>query len=168
MKDLNVIFKIIDSYTVGPDFLGPVHPDKVREAEMAVGVKFPRSYKRFLERYGCGNFGGEIYGITPSNSGVPSAIWVTLEERKKGYIPDWMVIIGDEDEYVFCLDTSVFDGNDECKVISWVLGLLPHNRQPREIAFDSFADFLYERVQWAIQEGWWRPDRPSATKPENR
>lgn len=156
MTDFNEIAKIIDSHPAGPDFLGPIHPSKVREAEEKLGVKFPRSYKEFLNLYGCGNFGGEIYGITPTNSGIPSAIWYTLELRKEGYIPDWMVVVSDEDEYVFCLDTSVFDERDECKVVSWIPGLLPFDRQPREISFDSFADFLYERVQRAIQEGWWK------------
>ncbi len=104
---------------------------------------------------GVETFGGEIYGITPSNSGVPSAVWYTLKIRDEGYIPDWMVIVSVENEYALCLDTSVFDENDECKVVSWILGLLPHDRQPREITFDSFADFLYERIQRAIQEGWW-------------
>ncbi len=42
MRDFNEISQIIDSYTVGPDFLGPVHPNKVREAEEKLGVKFPR------------------------------------------------------------------------------------------------------------------------------
>lgn len=155
MTDFGEVSKIIDSYTAGPDFLGPIHPDKVCEAEEKLGVKFPRSYREFLERYGCGDFGGEIYGITPSNSGVPSAIWYTLKIRDEGYIPEWMVIVSVEDECVFCLDTSAFDENGECKVVSWVLGLLPFDKQPREITFDNFADFLYERVQRAIQEGWW-------------
>lgn len=151
MVDFEEISKIIDGYTNTFDFVGPVHPDKVHEAEIALGVKFPRSYKQFLERYGCGVFGREIYGITPSNSGIPSAIWYTLKIRKEGYIPDWMVIVSDEDEYIFCLDTSVFDENGECRVVSWVPGL-PFEKQPREISFDSFVDFLYESVQMVVQE----------------
>ena len=152
--DFEEISRVIDSHADKFDFLGPLHPDKVREAEKELGVKFPRSYKQFLERYGCGDFGREIYGITPSNSGIPSAVWYTLELRKEGYIPDWMVIVSDEDEYVFCLDTSVFDENDECKVVSWIAGLLPFDRQPYEITFDSFADLLYESDQMAIKEDW--------------
>lgn len=155
MTSFDEVVKIVDRYPKGPSFLGNVHPSKVREAEEKLGVRFPRSYRQFLERYGCGNFGREIYGVTPSNTGVPSAVWFTLSEREDGFIPDWMVIICVEDEYIFCLDTSTLDENGECKVVSWIPGLLPFDKQPCELIFDSFADFLYECVREAIENGWW-------------
>lgn len=154
MIDFSEVSKIIDSYAVGPNYLGRVHPDKVREAEEKLGVKLPRSYRDFLERYGCGNFGGEIYGVGIPETGVPNVVWYTLKIRKEGFIPDWMVVICSEGEYVFCLDTSTFDENDECKVVSWILGL-PLDKQPYELTFESFADFLYKYVREAIEEGWW-------------
>ncbi len=154
MIDFNKVARVIEGYSKGPDFLGKVHPDKVREAEEKLDAKFPKSYQLFLERYGCGNFGREIYGVTSSNTGVPSTVWYTLKLRKEGYIPDWMVIVCNEGEYVLCLDTSTFDENGECKVVSWILGL-PFEVQPYDLAYKNFADFLYECVREAIEEGWW-------------
>lgn len=142
MTSFDKVSRIINDYSTGPEFLGVVHPDRVCAAEQKLGVKFPKSYKQFLERYGCGTFGCEIYGITPSNTGVPSAVWYTLKVRAEGFIPDW-------------LDASTFDENGECKVISWILGL-PVEAQPYELTFESFADFLYEEcVRPAIEDGWW-------------
>jgi cell wall assembly regulator SMI1 len=149
------VSRIIDSYSVGPDFLGKVTSNEIHEAEAKLGVKFPRSYKQFLQQYGCGNFGGEIYGVGVSETGVPSVVWFTLKMREEGFIPNWMVIVCNEGEYVLCLDTATFDENEECKVVSWILGL-PFDKQPHELTFESFADFLSEYVHNAIEEGWWK------------
>jgi hypothetical protein len=154
MTDFYEVSKTIDSYSVGPDFLGEVHPDKVREAEKKLGVKFPRSYRQFLQRYGCGNFGGEIYGVGVTETRVPSVVWFTLKIREEGFIPDWMVIVCNEGEYVLCLDTTTFDENEECRVVSWIPGL-QFDKQPYELTFEGFADFLYKYVRNAIDEGWW-------------
>jgi len=150
MIDFDEVAKIIDSYPAEFDFMGSMHPDRVREAETKLGVLFPKSYRQFLERYGCGCFGREIYGVTASNTGVPSAVWYTLKIRQEGFIPDWMVIICAEDEFVFCLDTSTISEKGECKVVSWILGL-SLDAQPFQYTFDSFADFLHECVHEAVE-----------------
>ena len=149
------VAEIIDSYSEGPDYLGRVHPDEIATAEKRLEVSFPRSYKDFLERYGCGNLGCEIYGVGVPETRVPNVVWYTLSEREEGFIPEWMVIVCVEDEHIFCLDTSTFNENGECKVVSWILGL-PFDAQPFRWTYTSFADFLYECVREAIDGGWWR------------
>ncbi len=144
-----------NSYPELVEFLGEVPPKKVQEAEEKLGVRFPESYRKFLERYGCGAFVGcEIYGVGVPETGVPSVVWFTLSEREAGLVPPWMVIVCTESEYDFCLDTSTFDESGECRVVSWLPGR-PLDKQPYEFIFESFADFLYEYLREAIRSGWW-------------
>ena len=154
MSSFSEVAQIIDSYSEGPDYLGEVNPDEIDAAEEKLGVRFPKSYRSFLERYGCGNLGCEIYGVGVPETGVPSVVWYTLSEREEEFIPEWMVIVCVEGEHVFCLDTSSFDENEECKVVSWILGL-PFEAQPFRWTYASFVDFLHACVSSAIEEGWW-------------
>lgn len=126
--------EIINGFSEGHDFPGAVTPRKIREADETLGVKLPRSYRHLLERYGCGNFGCEVYGVTPSSRRVPSAVWYALQVGKEGFIQHWMVVACNEGEYAFCFNTAAFDEIEECQVIGWIHGL-PAQKQPCETVF---------------------------------
>lgn len=80
------------------DFMGPRDEGLLTRAEAALGAELPPSYREFACRLGAGNYRSlEVYGLIDESFGgpVPDAVWVTLEERKSGSIPDHAIIVGD-------------------------------------------------------------------------
>jgi hypothetical protein len=70
---------------------------KRQEAESALGICFPPSYRAFLQAFGAGSIRGrEIYGILDGdyqNSAIPDGIWLTLQERQSSGLPESLVIV---------------------------------------------------------------------------
>jgi hypothetical protein len=136
------------------DWHGPVPPDWIEAGERALGRKFPRSYRRFLETLGCGGIGGlEFYGIpspdfdiTPGRALVPSAVAVTLADRQRFKLPDhYLVIFSVGEGTMFALD---FDDwiLDECPVVSWYL-------RPTEPKWEysDFGDFFLAEIERVLE-----------------
>jgi len=119
----------------------------VLKAESYLGVAFSRSYREFLKSFGCGDINGlEIYGIVDDdfvNSGVPDAIWCTQNERNTNGLPQHYVVIGSTgDGGLYCLDTSVLSGQDECPVV-----LIEHNDFNQVMAIaHSFNDYIVDSL----------------------
>ena len=116
----------------GGHFAGPRSSELVELAENALGVRFPPSYREFVELYGAGSFGArEFYGVTTDefvSASIPNAIWITLDERRTSSLPLAFVIIGDagDGEY-FVIDTSLSGNDSESPVRTWSPALGPGN-----------------------------------------
>jgi hypothetical protein len=100
------------------DFVGPRSAELIQRAEVALGLRFPPTYRRFLSEYGAGNIGGtEIYGVIDDDfetSSVPDAIWLNLTHPREGLFVFYAVGEGTE----FCLDTSRTAPDGEMPVVA--------------------------------------------------
>lgn len=138
--------KLIES-AGGGDFEGAKPEPLVANAEAALGLAFPPSYRRFLLEMGCGNINGlEIFGLINynfENSTVPNGIWLTLNERRGiGLDPAYVIVgVGGDGTY-YSLDTRQVDSAGEAPVIR-----LSVDGKHREKVADSFGDYFLEAVR---------------------
>lgn len=134
------------------EFVGEIDEKVIEKAEELLGIRFPDTYRQFLANYGAGDFGAEeIYGIVDDNfidSEIPNGIWLTLNEREEGDLPEELVIIYyTGDEYYYCLDTSKMVKN-ECPVVAIDIG--DFNGE-REVIYRNFGEFLLEIISMEIE-----------------
>ena len=111
---------------------GPVSGQAVLQAEDALGVIFPTSYRLFLLNFGSGTIGlYEIFGLSEVDSpdGPPlwrSVVQETTRSRKagRGSIPnEYVAFTSDGQGCKFYLDTARTDATGECHVIAWGPGV---------------------------------------------
>ena len=151
--DYQSAVELMQQHTDLMDFVGPRPNETLLAAEKALGLKFPLVYRHFLLEYGAGGFGGEeIYGIINpefENSGVPDAIWYTLESRGRIKLPhDYIVIYSVGNGEIFCSDlTASYD--DKAPVVAFEPGL-PIKLQNHEVIAQDFGEFLLQRVREEI------------------
>lgn len=154
MKDYLEAVKIIKEKPVrGTFFIGPRSEELVNEAEVALSLKFPPIYRRFLLEFGAGNFGScEIYGITTNkfqNASVPNGIWYTLSERKESQLPNnYVVIYNTGDGELFCLDIP--GDEKEAHIVTFEPGLDP-DEQAREVVAEDFGSFLLQMINEELE-----------------
>jgi len=121
LRDLQEAVDLIDKN--GGDFEGEKDNALISKAENVLGVTFPPSYRKFLSTLGCGDIGGmEFYGLIGDdfeNSGVPDAIWLTLEERKSGLPENLILVYATGDGAYYAIDTSQVDPRGECAIVSY-------------------------------------------------
>jgi antitoxin YobK len=135
-------FKLIDKRKKNNDFVGNISHRNILKAEQMLNVTFPISYKKFLEKYGCGGlFGMETYGIISDNDidggGIPSVVWLTKEFRREDNMPiDYVPIAFADDGLYYVLDTGAMQ-NNECPVLLWEGGNVNIEK-----AYDSFLEYL--------------------------
>lgn len=105
--------------------LGASHADEeILDAEKALNVTLPESFKSFLRKWGSITFGPtEYYGLTNERdfnlAGIPNFVWFTLRKRKQVELPDNLVIFQNiNDEIYFCIDTKSVC-NEDCDVVVW-------------------------------------------------
>ena len=121
-------------------------------AQKRLGVRFPPSYRQFLLELGCGNVSGfEVYGLVDddfTNSSVPDAIWLTLEERRTNGLDPRFIVIGALGDGTFdCLDTVHLDGSGEAPVVQ----VSAEGENPVRLA-DSFGEYFLAEVQDALSD----------------
>jgi hypothetical protein len=116
----------------------------INKAEKYLDIKIPESYKEFLKKYGIFFIGSqEIFGISNKDLLLKSylnTVWCTTENRKNG-LKNRYIVLGDTGygpDYV--LDC---EGKNE--VFLW------HGDDVYEKLFDSFEDFLMERIEWGLE-----------------
>ncbi|MFD0769397.1 SMI1/KNR4 family protein [Bacillus sp. CGMCC 1.60114] len=153
MRNIEEAIKLIEQNIDESDFVGEISEKEIKGAEERLNVKFPISYKTFLQRYGTGDiFGEEIYGLGVENTGIPSVIWITENLRKENNLPKNYLVIyatGYDFEY-YCLDCSMIDRNEiEAPIASFTAGV-PIEKQNFEIISSSFGAFLLETLKDAI------------------
>lgn len=153
-KDLKKAFERIENNSSLADFEGEKEEELISLAESALGIVFPPTYRGFLSKYGCGDIAGcEFYGLVNDDfeaSGIPDAIWLTLEERKSSGLPENLVIVyalGDGSYHA--LDCSVTDQASECPVVEWIPGS-SRSGQALEVIAEDYGQFLLEKIESAI------------------
>lgn len=153
MSDLLNAFDLMAQYKEERYVSGPKSEELICQAEKALGILFPPTYRLFLNKYGCGGFGSfDVFGVIDNNfekSGELNAIWFTLDERKTG-LPDSFIIISNTGYGpLYVLDSSQKDKNGEYPVLLWMPGA---PEVPTEKVNEDFGEFLLEHVQRALEE----------------
>jgi len=123
------------------DFLGTKPEALVSAAEKAIGFTLPNTYHRFLLELGAGSFGAaEIYGICHAdfvNSGIPDAVWCTLQRQSHGMLPPGFLEVHDPGYGpIYCLALKQRDARGECPVVEVYLGPLVDEENPGVLAVD--------------------------------
>ena len=119
---------------------GGVDDATIAEAEAALGVRFPDSYRWYLHRFGyCSLYGVEILGI--GRAGTARLVDAT-ERRRRAGMPGNFIVLENVDEFVHALDVP-FDDPTDARVVRWYPvhggGAVPL----REVA-PSFCAFVLE------------------------
>ncbi len=95
-------------------------PDELREAEVALNLRFKGSYRSFLERFGWGEVGHfEVYGLGAGRPNFLDLIKVTRSERSEATpaLPVHLLpIMNNGGGSHYCLDTQ---SGDEPQVVFW-------------------------------------------------
>lgn len=97
MSDFDAALAITQANASNADFFGPAPEENIDAAERMLNLRFPPSYRKFLQTLGVGAFyDAEFYGIiagkVPGTS-APSMVWRTLEDRKLAGYPKTHVTI---------------------------------------------------------------------------
>ncbi len=165
IQDYETAKRLIDAYQDKADFAGPQPESLVRAAEAKLGVEFPPLYRRFLLEYGVGGMGGfEIYGIIQEDfdhSGIPDAIWYSLQEQRDSNLPrGFVAICNSGDGEIICLDCE--DLPTEPPVMVFEPGY-PLEEQCWEVVAEDFGEFFLGLVKNEIQH-FSRPSPPIQRK----
>jgi hypothetical protein len=128
-------------------FVGPRDELLIQEAEEALSLKFPPSYRQFLLDFGCGSINGnEFYGIINSNfekSTIPNGIWLTLNNRKVAKLPNNLILIAQGYDGYLALDENQKDDLGEFPIIEWIGGN-PNNSN--KIIYKDFGVYILEML----------------------
>ncbi len=152
MTDLERALALIAAHPETASFEGPRPKMLVRAAERALGFPLPPTYRRFVAELGAGNMGSaEIYGVIDADferSSVPDAIWATLRAREDGDLPLDLVVLGDEDGELTCLQVRA--GEEEGPVVRLYAGEDADRRGTEPVAPD-FGAYLLSRVEEELE-----------------
>lgn len=129
------------------DFTGQVSAEWINKGEELLGIKFPKSYRFFLENWGEVNFDGkEYYGVFREdfeNSGIPDVVWVNLNERKSDFPNNLIVFKQNNGVEYYCFDVSKTDEDGECPIVIWD----NINKEIEQTLDMTFAEFLLEDLE---------------------
>lgn len=131
------IIKMIDNYGEEADFFGEVSEEYINNAEEKLRVKFPRSYRNFIKKYGSGGICGvELEGVQ-GNLGT-SVVYATERWRKLGLGMN-LIVLEDSGEFARCMYCA--DINDD-RVFSWEKGGI--DLHPRYNTFDDYVIDIFQ------------------------
>lgn len=154
VESYNKAKEIIEENEELVDDFGEMQESLIIKAQKELGVDFPDEYKYFLSDFGALTFGSiEIYGVFKEdfeNSGVPDAVWATMNERKLVNMPQYLVVIYNTGMgELFCLNFRDLNANHEPKVTSYFAGF-DESAQKHEVLYESFGDFILDMVREEI------------------
>jgi hypothetical protein len=116
----------------------------INEAEKYLDIEIPSSFKAFLKKYGYWSLESqEICGLFNMDFDVPSSsdmVWATSNSRKYGLKNHYVRLGSSGYGPLYVLDC---EGKNE--VFLW------HGDDVYEKLFDSFEDFLMERIEWGLE-----------------
>lgn len=149
MQNYEKAIKLINE-AGGGDFEGKKPESLISRAEVALGIKFPPSYRRFLLEMGCGDISGvEIFGLINDNfqnSATPNGIWLTLNERDSiGLNPAYILVGENGCGAYYALDTRKSDGTGENPVVR----LSMDGKQAEQVA-ESFGSYILNAVSTIV------------------
>ena len=153
MKNENLI-KAFEIININKDkksfFHGNFTEELIINAENYLGLQFPKSYREFLLEYGNGFFNGhEFYGICTedfTNSSIPSAIWLTMNERKEFNLDNSLILIKESMEYYFAIDTSR-NTNGENPIIDIIPGV---KKEECDVVANDFGTFFLNEIKKSL------------------
>lgn len=142
--------ELIEEHPELSAFAGPRSEGLIADAESALAIRFPPTYREFLRRYGAGEFATlELYGVIHdrfSESAAPDAVWFTLKARRDWGMPDHLVVISmDGMGTDFALETNQTDSAGESPVAAWHAGT--DAGQHGGIVAPDFGTFLLGEVR---------------------
>jgi len=153
LQQLQSAFELLAQSDIA-DFHGAKSEELIRQAENALDLRFPPTYRAFVSRFGCGGLRGyEFYGLIDENfvnSGIPNAVWLALRDRidyglPKSFIPICDTGLGG----YYVIDVSQINADGDSPVIEFWPGA-PDPIGKNCIAKD-FGEFFCERVRDAIE-----------------
>ena len=153
LQQLEMAFELVARSDIA-DFHGAKSEELIRQAENALELRFPPTYRAFVSRLGCGSLRGyEFCGLIDENfenSGIPNAVWLALRDRidcglPKSFIPICDTGLGG----YYVIDVSRFNADGDSPVIEFWPGA-PDPIGKSCVAKD-FGEFFYERVRDAIE-----------------
>ncbi len=143
-------FQLIEENIDQADFCGPIDKEKIASAEDILGIKFPKSYSLFLQKFGAGDIAGiEIFGIikdpTTDGQSIPNGIWLTLDLRERLNLQKEYLVVS-ETGYgpYYVIDTSITNESSESPVYMWSVSY------KKEKVADSFGEFLFEELKESV------------------
>jgi hypothetical protein len=153
LQKLNLAFELLKERktSLECDFHGPKDENIIFKAELILGLKFPPSYRFFLQTVGAGGPGkAYIPGLITNTSQAlkdGGIVWGELTDREKGFHPKHLINIHDVGEgTTYCLDTSQMNEEGECPVVAWPLG--GYEETPvLEIIAPDFGTFFLDLVK---------------------
>lgn len=154
IESYNKAKEIIEANEELVEDFGEMQESLIIKAQKELGVDFPDEYKYFLSDFGALTFGSiEIYGVFKEdfeNSGVPDAVWATLNERKLVNMPQYLVVIYNTGMgELLCLNFRDLNDNQEPKITSYFAGF-DESAQKHEVLYESFGDFILDMVKEEI------------------
>ena len=135
-----IIIKMIEKYGEEDDFFGEVSEKYIKMAEEKLRVRFPQSYRDFINKYGSGGICGvELEGVQ-GNLGA-SVVEATERWRKLGLSTN-LIVLEDSGEFTRCMYCA--DINDN-RVFSWERGGTDLNQR-----YNTFDDYVIDIFQEGI------------------
>ena len=142
IMSINTALKIIEDNLEESDFAGKIESDIINKTENILGVKYPKSYRKFVENYGCGDiFGIEIFGIISDpitdTQAIPNSLWITNEFKNKGLPKGYVIISETGDGSYYVINTNIKNKDNESPIYIWN----PFNLKEKKVS-ESFGHFL--------------------------
>ena len=133
---------------------GPKDQKLINSLEIILKIKFPVSYKEFIEKIGMGGPDSLLISGIRTNMEQELAStglgWSVLNDRENFNIPNHIIIldeIGDGSSYA--LDLSQMNAENECPVVIWPLNGY-EDTPVLEVVAKDFGEFFLNMVKEEI------------------
>lgn len=151
MTDLLFALNLVQENADEAEFAGPKSDELIALAESRLGLKFPPTYRTFLQQLGCGDIAGfEVYGLVGPNfesGSIPNGIWLTLNERNSSSLPSSLVLVAETGDGAFyAIDTGTSNSEGENPVVEWRSETSEFAAKPLIVANDFGAFFKTQLV----------------------
>lgn len=119
--------------------------EEIKQAEKALEVRLPDSYKAFLREFGWAAIGPyEVYGLGPDVPSYLHLVEVAKSDQRSWDIPPHLVpFYNDGADNMDCFDARHYEGG-ECPIVVWYHEL--GSDQDLEVEHPNFASWLSERI----------------------
>lgn len=123
----------------------PVSFQTIEKAEILLGVRFPKSYILFLEKFGTIEIDGRSFaGLEPEQVNITGdVVSYTKYLRVDEDLPDQYIALDFQDgDYILCIDTSKFNDLQEAPLV-----LIDPVTKESSLVSGSFMDYLIDYLK---------------------
>lgn len=123
----------------------PVSFQTIEKAEILLGVRFPKSYILFLEKFGTIEIDGRSFaGLEPEQVNITGdVVSYTKYLRVDEDLSDQYIALDFQDgDYILCIDTSKFNDLQEAPLV-----LIDPVTKESSLVSGSFMDFLIDYLK---------------------